>query len=341
VQPHEGAPLLSREQSRERAPRPLPLVHPPRLRACLIHREHERTVQELLVQVRGRGGEHDRHRSLHPVLLRHQPSRVRVLARACDREHALALQELERIARPLRALLLHHREYLVPQVLAAHVEEALSRHGRVLDALLFRYEAEHCVHERRLSRSAAALHDHRKRPLELPAHGRQVAHQLVGLLTDHPYTLESSEHAREQVRRTEQLECGRLLLLRELRLLLLGCQALPDPLFLQGLEGEQHLPQLLLQLRLVRAQLERGLLQVQSTLLCGVQVERVHVHGFALPHEQVHAQRIRREVLVESAHAVAPLSCREHDLALTHIDRQRQYGRSRDRRCSRRRNGSS
>jgi len=74
-------------------------------------------------------------------------ARLRVLARRGDGELALALQELERVARPLGALLLDDGEHLVGEVGLAHVEERLPGHGRVLDPLLLGHEGEDGLHE--------------------------------------------------------------------------------------------------------------------------------------------------------------------------------------------------
>ena len=82
-------------------------------------------------------------------------------------ELALALQELQGVARTLGALLLGDREHLVLQVRLAHVEERLARSSPSTDPLLLGHESEHRLHQRRLAGGRAALHEHRERPSSL------------------------------------------------------------------------------------------------------------------------------------------------------------------------------
>ena len=65
----------------------------------LVDGEDQAPVLQLLVDLGRGGGEEQHHRPLDPVLLGHQASRLRVLARASDRELAFGLQELQRVGR--------------------------------------------------------------------------------------------------------------------------------------------------------------------------------------------------------------------------------------------------
>ena len=139
-----------------------------------VHRQHKAAVQEFFVDLNGRRRQEDHHRPFDVVLLRFHPSRVRVFARARDGELAFRLQELQRIARFLRAFFLHDREHLVFEILLAQVVEALPGHGAVLHALLFREHREHRLHERGFARRAGALDDHGQRSRELARRAGQI-----------------------------------------------------------------------------------------------------------------------------------------------------------------------
>ena len=73
------------------------------------------------------------------VFLRHHPARLRVLARRRNRQLALALQELQRVAGFLRARFFHDGEDLVPQIRLAEIKQRLAGEGRVFDSLLRRH----------------------------------------------------------------------------------------------------------------------------------------------------------------------------------------------------------
>ena len=128
----------------------------------------------------------------------------RVLARRRDRELLLGLQELERIARALRALLLDDREHLVPQVEVAHVEQRLPRHRRVLHLFLVGDEGEDRFHQRRLARCRRRLDDDGERIVELARHRREQADELVDVLADDATTIEVVEDAIQEVRRAQE-----------------------------------------------------------------------------------------------------------------------------------------
>ena len=139
-----------------------------------VHRQHKAAVQEFFVDFNGRRRQEDHHRPLDVVLLRFHPARVRVFAGARDGEFAFRLQELERVARFLRAFFLHDRQHLVFKILLAQVVEALAGHGRVLHALFFREHGQHRFHERRFSGGRCALDDHGQRPGELARRAGQI-----------------------------------------------------------------------------------------------------------------------------------------------------------------------
>ena len=82
----------------------------------------------------------DHHRPLDVILLGAELAGGRILGGRGDRQLALALQELQRVAGSVRPFFLGDGEQLVLQVPLAHVEQALSGHRRVDDAILFRHE---------------------------------------------------------------------------------------------------------------------------------------------------------------------------------------------------------
>ena len=65
--------LVVGEQPVQRLALPLALVDRPGLLALLIHREHDAAVQQLLVHVDRRRGQHDRHGADAPVGVGDQP----------------------------------------------------------------------------------------------------------------------------------------------------------------------------------------------------------------------------------------------------------------------------
>jgi hypothetical protein len=138
------------QQALEGLPLALAAMDGARLLAVLVDREHETAIEQLVVDLDRRGGEHDHHRALHPVLVRDELPRGRVLARGGNRQLTFGLQELQCVAGALGTLLLDQGEDLVPQIGLAEVEERLSGHRRVLDALLLGHEGEDRLNERRL-----------------------------------------------------------------------------------------------------------------------------------------------------------------------------------------------
>jgi hypothetical protein len=286
-----------------------------------------RQVQQLLVDLDCRRREEDHHRAFHPVLVGDEPSRGRVLPGARDRELALALEELQRVARSLRAFLFDDGEDLVSQVRLAHVEERLARHRRVLDALLFRHEGQDGLHQRRLPRGRTRLDHHGERLFQLPRHRGQVAHELVRLLAHHAAAGEVGEDAALQAGIAQQRKRGLALVVVQLDGLLLRLRRLLDLLLLQSFQAEQHLAEVLLHHPLLEAELAGGLGEVGLAMSRRVEVERVHVEALALArHERVHAQRIKARVLRESADAPAAIAERHHEL-LAALFRRRRLGR--------------
>ncbi|MHB1060121.1 MAG: hypothetical protein ACYC0F_19855 [Rhodanobacter sp.] len=121
-----------RPQPGQGAPRPLRRMDRLRLLAALVHAQHQAAVQQFLVQVDRRGRAEQHHRPAHPVGLRFQVARHRVLAGAGDTHLTLRLQQLQGVAGRVRAFLLADRQHLVRQVLLAQVEQALPGQGRVV-----------------------------------------------------------------------------------------------------------------------------------------------------------------------------------------------------------------
>ena len=104
MQREDRVPLPARQQAFERLLFPLQPVDRLRLLAVLVHRQHQAAIEQLLVDVDGRGGEEHHHRTFHAILMRDEPARLRVLARRCDRQHAFALQQLQRVGGAAGAL---------------------------------------------------------------------------------------------------------------------------------------------------------------------------------------------------------------------------------------------
>ena len=260
----------------ERRGPPLQLVDAPRLLPALVDGQDEAAVEELLVDLDRRRRQEDHHRPFDAVLLRDEPSRLRVLAGGGDRELAFGLEELQRVAGLLRAFLLGDGEDLVPEALAlAEVEERLPREGRVLLALLLRDEAEDGFHEGRLPRRRAGLDDDGQRLVELSRDGREVGRELVGVLADEAAGLEVFEDAGEEVRVTEEGEgLGRLLFAEEDGLLL-RLERLADALLLKLLGVAQELAEVALDRLVDQPQLVRGLLLEGGALARRVEVEGV------------------------------------------------------------------
>ena len=94
-----------------------------RLRPVFIDGENKAAVQHFLVEIDGRGCQEDHHRAFDSILMGQQAPCRRVFAGAGDSQNTFGLQQLQRIGRCVRALFLHDGQYLVLQVLLAHVEE--------------------------------------------------------------------------------------------------------------------------------------------------------------------------------------------------------------------------
>ena len=194
------------ELAGERLALALQLMDGAGLLARLVDGEHDAAVHQLLVDLDGGRGQEQHHRALDVAVLGDQASGVRVLAGRGDGEPALALQELEGVARALGAFLLGDGQDLVLELGGAHVKERLAGHRRVLDALLVRDQRQDRLHERRLAGGGRALDEDGERLVELARHGGQVAHQLVGLLADDAAALEVGEDALQEIGRLQQDE---------------------------------------------------------------------------------------------------------------------------------------
>jgi len=289
-------------------------VDGPCLRPVLVHRQHDAAVLQLRVDGNGGGGQKDGHRSLDPVLVRHQPPRRRVLARGGDGQLPLALQQLQGIGGPLRPRLLGDGQHLVPQVRLAHVKQRLPRHGRVLDLLLRRHEGQHRFQQGRLARRRRGLDQHRQRLIQLAGHRGQVPDQLVRLLPHHPAPFEVPQDPPQQVRRAQQRQCLRPLLRRQLDRRFFRRQRPPDLLVLQFLQFQQHPPQVGLHHVLPQAQLHRRLLDEGRPALGRVEIEGVHVEALPPARQHVHLQQLIAHVFRKTPHPPAAVAPDDDDL---------------------------
>ena len=84
--------------------------------------------------------------------MRNQLAAHRVFAGAGDIQLAFRLQQLQRIARGLRALLFCDGKYLVLEILLPHVEQGLAGHRRVALPVFFRHEVQYRLHQRAFAR---------------------------------------------------------------------------------------------------------------------------------------------------------------------------------------------
>ena len=145
------------------------------LRALFVDGQHQAAVEQLVVDLGGRGGEEELRGPLDVVLVRHELARLWVFPRRRDGELALRLQQLQRVAGARRAFFFDDGEHLVLELHVAHVEERLPGHRRVLHLVFLGHEGEHRFHQRRFSSGAARLNQHRERLFELSRNRGQVA----------------------------------------------------------------------------------------------------------------------------------------------------------------------
>jgi hypothetical protein len=117
------------------------------LLAFFIDGEDQTAVQQLLVQLDRRRRQEDHHRAFDAVLVRDMTARFRVFAGRGDGQHALGLQQLQRVGRRVRTLLFDDGEHLVLEVGLAHVEERLPGHGGVLHPMLLGQERQNRLHQ--------------------------------------------------------------------------------------------------------------------------------------------------------------------------------------------------
>ena len=152
VQAHDLVPPRPRLQAFERLRLALLLMDGLGLFAVLVDRQHKAAIHQFLVHLVRRRRQEQHHRPLHRVLVRNQLAAHRVFAGAGDIQLALGLQQLQRIARGLRALLLGDGKDFVLEVLLPHVKQGLAGHGRVFLSLLLRHEVENGFHQRTFAR---------------------------------------------------------------------------------------------------------------------------------------------------------------------------------------------
>jgi hypothetical protein len=157
METHQGRAVALRQQSLESLCAALQLVDGARLLAIFVDAQNDAAVEKLFVDFNFCRGEDDHHRPLDVVLLGYQLAGLRIFSRRGDGQLTFRLQKLERVARLLGSFLFADRQDLVLQILALHVEERPSSHGRVPLAFFFRHERQHRVHQCRLSRSRGAL----------------------------------------------------------------------------------------------------------------------------------------------------------------------------------------
>ncbi len=292
-----------------------------RLLSILIDRQDQTAIEQLFIDFDGGGRQEDHHRTLDAILMRHELARRRIFAGGCDREHAFALQQLQRIGGTLRAFLFDDREDFVFEIRFAHVEQRLPRHGRVLHALFFGHQGEHRFHQRRFPGRRAGLHGHRKRPIEQPRHGREIGDAFVGFLTDHVAPRKVLHDAIEQPWIFEKLERGGAVFFRHRDFRLLWFERLADLFVLQLFELQQHATEVVLDDFFVDAHLDCRLFDERGALVRRVEIERIDVERIVTRRKHVDFYYIVAEILRETAHAVAAIGLRDDDLIVVfHIN---------------------
>ena len=314
----DRCPVLARRQPRQRLLIPLPGMDGAGLVAALVDGQHQAAVGQLLVEVDGGRGQHQRHRPLNLVFLRHQLARHRVFAGGGDGERALALQQLERIGGMARAFLLGNGQRLVLEVRLAKVEQALAGHCRVGDPLFLGHQIKHPVHQRRLARRAGRLDQNGKRTVELAAQGGQIGAQRVLALADNAERRDVGDDAPQQV---GSLEPGQ-------RLGLLGgadrgtgrCgRGGAQHVLLHPLQRQQHLAHVALDNLYGEAQLARRLGDERAPRFRGQQVQPIDVEGRAAPDHEVDPHRLTRRIARQAPRAPHPVADADDDLARAHL----------------------
>ncbi|MGQ0715345.1 MAG: hypothetical protein ACT4PJ_16730 [Gemmatimonadaceae bacterium] len=147
----------------------------------------------------------------------------------------------------------------------------------------------------------------------------------------HARGLEVREEAIEQMRVAEELK--RRLALRLAHRRRRGrdrCERRGDLLRNEGFEREDERADVVLDEILADPELLRGLRDEEPASACGVEVERVDVHGVAALHEQIHPERIGREILRQPAHPIGPIADRGGHLIAAPLEREREHRRRRD-----------
>ena len=295
----------------------------PRLGAVLVDGQDQAAVTQLLVQLGGCRRQQQHHRALDAIRVGREPPGRRILAGGRDRQHALALQQLERVAGPGHALVLGDRQQLVGEIRLAQVEEGLARDRRVRHPLVGREHRQQRVHQRRLPRRRGALDQHRQRLVELAGDGGEVADQRVGRLADQPAPRDIGDDGVQQVRIGEQLERGRPLGVGQLDRLGLGREGRADQLVLALLAGQQQRGEIALEDLGGELELLGGLPHEAGALARGVEIERVEVQARAPRHTQRDLEAVVAQIAPEPAHAVLPIAERDAEIVGARVRRRR------------------
>ena len=162
---------LPREKSLQRLRPTLPPMDRLRLFPSFVHRQHETSIEQLLVHLDRRRRQEDPDGPCRRCRSRRRSSRKRDESAdgrgARGGAGAAARSEASRARRGrLRAMRSGRR---------GNEQAGWVSHRRVDDALLFRDEAKNRIHQTRFPRRARALDHHRQRLFELPTRRRQQA----------------------------------------------------------------------------------------------------------------------------------------------------------------------
>ena len=142
--------------------------------SSLINRQHDAPVQQFLVHRDAGGGEEQPDRPRDAIFPSRQPP-AGVFGGGRDPQFPFRLEQLQGVARSACPFLFRDGEYLVLQVVFAHVVQALPGHRRELHHVFGRCQVEHGVKQGRFAGGGGRLHHDRERGVELAGHGRQIA----------------------------------------------------------------------------------------------------------------------------------------------------------------------
>src|SRR6185503_18413373 len=288
------------------------------------------TIQELVVHVDRRRARQDRDRSLHTVLVRDESAAGLFRGRR-DRQAAVRLQELQRVARSLRADLFRDGEDLVLERARAHVEERLTRHGRVDVLVLVGHEGERGRQDRRLAGRRARLDDDREWLPKNATNRDEIRDEEIRALADDTEAPEVVADSIDEPGIAQELERGVALGVRHQGGFRLRRSTPREESLLRLLEREKDATEIALERGLLDAELEARLLDERRAVPRRVDIEHVDMEANVLAaDEDVDAHRAGARVVLDAPDAPSPLLEREDrflGIGRRRLDGSCRYGR--------------